>query len=220
VAYTASTDSYLLTAPDGTTANFTPADFKPNQSAPIVPNVAIYQQSNGSNFDSLRLAVPTVNGVALSYVTTGNWNHQVSGNATTYLAIGGAPTVASDLPRSGTANYSVSVGGTVIVPNGTGGITPNPLTGPATGTFSANFATGGITNSLHLVSTTGTDFGTFSGTGTITSGSSAFTGTFAGTSTSTFAGSFYGPQAAEMGMSYFIGTPTFNSVGVVTGIKQ
>jgi len=220
VVYTAASDSYQLTAPGGATATFTPADFQPAASAPTVPNVAAYQKTSGSTSDILRLIVPTLNGVPLSYVTIGSWGHSVSGATTLYLALGGAPTIASDMPKAGTASYAVTVGGTAVVPNGAGGATANPLNGAATGTFSANFATGAITNSVHLLSTTGTDFGTFNGTGTIASASPGFSGTFAGTTTSTFSGAFFGPQATEMGMAYFIGTPTFSVGGVVTGLKN
>jgi hypothetical protein len=216
VRYTAASDSYQLTAPDGTTASFGPANFNASASSPNVPNVIVYQ--NGS--EALRLTVPTSSGVALSYTLVGNWLHPGTSGMNIYVAVGGASTLASDMPRTGTANYTIGVGGSAVVPNGLGGATGNPLNGTSTGTFAANFGTGAINTSLHLVSTGGTDFGTFTGTGTIGSNSSGFTGTFAGTTSSAFSGGFFGPQAAEVGMSYFIGTPTFSAAGAVTGVKQ
>lgn len=221
IAYTASSDSYTLTAPGGGSTIFGPADFKQAQSAPNVPNMIVYQKTTSAGTEMLGFSSPAVNGVNLSYTLIGSWLHAISGgNPVLYLAVGGSPTVASDMPKIGTANYAVAVGGLVSVPNGSGGATNNLLSNSATGTFSANFGTGQITNSIHLLSSTGADFGTINGTGAIASNSSAFTGTFAGATSGGFSGSFFGPQAAEMGMSWGLSTGSYTAVGTMTGFKQ
>ncbi|PTS72375.1 hypothetical protein DBR17_19870, partial [Sphingomonas sp. HMWF008] len=162
-----------------------------------------------------------------SYTVVGSWGcfDTTANTGRIRLAVGGAPTIASDMPKTGTATYATGVGGAALV---NGSTISNTLTANSTATFSANFATGSITTALTLAgplsnATSGpiTNFGTFNGTGTIASGSPGFTGTISGTGASgVFAGAFFGPQAREMGYDWAITGSNFNAVGTVTGVKN
>jgi len=219
IAYTAASDSYKLTAADGSTVTFTPADT-------ITPGAEASLQrlkTNGAINDQLTIFKTAVNGVSLSYLMAGSWVHRDPANnaSISRLAIGGSPTIASDMPRSGSATYSTAVNGTMLA-NGT----PFTLTGSSTATFSADFAANSVATALTLtgVQSTGTtvaNFGTFSGTGAISSSNSAFTGTLSGTgATGVFSGAFFGPQAKEMGYSWFLNAGIVQGAGFVVGVKN
>ncbi|GAA0335132.1 hypothetical protein GCM10009087_51850 [Sphingomonas oligophenolica] len=223
VAYTAANDTYRLTAPDGTSATFDPSSAQ--QPTPG-SNSQIWIKTVGTTRDQFTLTVPTVSGVPLSYTVLGIWGHidTATNHAVFRLAVGGAPTLASDMPKSGTATYSVGVRGGAVP---TGGGSAYTLNANSTATFSANFGTGAISTSLALAGTPAsggsavTSFGTFNGTGTIASNSPGFTGTLSGTgATGLFSGAFFGPQASEMGYDWSLTAPSFTAVGTVTGVKQ
>lgn len=220
VAYSAGTDSYKLTAPDGSTVTFTPA----NVATPPFPNSQQWSKPNGTGQDTLLLIVPTVNGVPLSYTIVGNWGHADTSTGPTVfrLAVGGAPTLASDMPRTGSATYSAAAGGSAFQ---SGAL--YSLNGNTSATFSANFASSSVTTALTLGGTAQpngavTQFGTFNGTGTISSSGPGFTGTLSGANgvTGAFSGAFFGPQALEMGYDWFMSGGTFSAVGTTTGVKQ
>ncbi|GAA0310796.1 hypothetical protein GCM10009087_21070 [Sphingomonas oligophenolica] len=224
VAYTAASDSYKLTAPDGSTVTFDPSNI---QAPPAGSTTQVWAKTAGTIHDQFSLSVPTVSGVPLSYTLTGSWQHfdTATNTALVRLAVGGAPTIASDMPKTGTATYSTTVGGAANMP---GGATPSYLlTGNSTATFSANFGTGAISTTLTLAGTqpstgaTVTNFGTFTGTGSIGSGGPGFTGTLAGTGANgVFSGAFFGPQALEMGYDWSLNGGSFTAVGAVTGRKN
>lgn len=229
VAYSAGTDSYTVTAPGGATQTFGPADLQPPTGG--TPTSVQYAKVNGTTREQLTLIAPG-GPVPLSYTVIGTWG---SVNTTTNagpfrVAIGGAPTLAGDMPKTGTASYGMGVGGTAIVPQGTrlGTATPYNLGGSSSGTFSANFASGTISTTLNLGGTPlgssggpATNFGTFTGTGSLSSGGPGFSGTLTGTAADgIFAGLFLGPQAVEMGFGYVLTGPAFSAVGGASGIKQ
>ena len=222
VAYTAASDSYKLTAPDGSTVTFDPSNA---QTPPAGSNSQLWVKTVGTTRDQLLLSVPTISGVPLSYTLIGSWGHFDTTNVTPgliRLAVGGAPTIASDMPKTGTATYSTSVGGAAFA----NGVTPSyTLTGNSTSTFSANFGAGTISNALTLAGAQGsgpvTNFGTFTGTGSIASTGPGFTGTLTGTgATGVYSGAFFGPQALEMGYEWSLNGGTFTAVGTVTGLKN
>ncbi len=222
VAYTEATDTYKLTAPDGSTASFGPADV--TAPPPSIPNSQQWSKVSGTKRDQLILAVPTVNGVALSYTIFGSWMtaDTATNQATFHLALGGAPTNAGDMPRTGSANYSAATGGAAIQ-----GATSYSLSGNSSATFSANFASNSVSTSLTLGGTSGgaagpvTQLGTFNGTGTISASGPGFAGTLNGSgATGAFAGAFFGPRAVEMGYNWFVNGPSFSAVGTAVGVKQ
>ena len=219
VAYTASSDSYTLTSPDGTTtATFGPANIV--SPAPSPTSVQYNVNGNGTA-DNFTIGTAMVNGVALSYTLTGQWLHATNTGVTFWLATGGVPTIASDVPKTGTATYTSAVGGSGVI----GGTQYSLLPANSSATFSANFASGTVATSLTLGGTTTaggavTPLGTFNGTGTITAGGPGFTGSFSGTTASVFTGNFNGPQAAEFGYSWAINTGTGSLFGIAAGKKN
>lgn len=221
VGYGAATDTYTLTYPGLPPVTFFPSEVTSTGTGTGGTFVNWAKPNGTGGFtDRLNILRPAVSGVLLSYTLLGNWTHFDTA-ATTYLAVGGIPTVASDMPKTGTASYSQSLFGTVVQPSTTGGAPASfALAGASTSTFTANFGAGTVSNTLNLNSTTGVSFGTFTGTGTIASGSNGFSGTYAGTTQSAFTGAFFGPQAAEMAFNYQLATPTWNAAGQVFGVKQ
>ena len=230
IAYTASTDSYTLTAPDGATDTFSSSTNVPPPGFTPTPNVLTLFNSAGGTFS---LSTPTLNGVAMSYLAMGSWDHLQNGAESYYLAVSGVPTIASDMPKSGTANYQTAVHGVQIQ---AGAI--YDLSTASTATFSADFGAGTIATTLHLAGsrynpvtmTTGTepptDWGSYTGSGTIASGGPGFSGTLTSTPSSSvsasgeFAGAFFGPQAKEMGYTWLLNAPSIlRAQGVAVGTK-
>lgn len=121
----------------------------------------------------------------------------------------GFDTSAAGVPRTGTAQYAVTLLGGVMAP----GATPQSLEGK--GAFGVNFATGAVgTLGTYTVTSarpvldvhssgTMTDGGRWSGTGTLSSTANAFSGTFEMDGTTDYSGSligkFFGTNAAEVG---------------------
>jgi hypothetical protein len=137
------------------------------------------------------------------------------------------------MPKSGTANYQTAVHGVQIQ---AGAI--YDLSTASTATFSADFGAGTIATTLHLAGsrynpvtmTTGTepptDWGSYTGSGTIASGGPGFSGTLTSTPSSSvsasgeFAGAFFGPQAKEMGYTWLLNAPSIlRAQGVAVGTK-
>src|SRR5262249_47517504 len=144
-------------------------------------------------------------------------------------AIGGVPTGASDMPRTGSATYSAGTGGAAFQKK-----TNYTLRGNSTATFSANLASNSVATALALAGGAATgdppqptpgplvQFGTFNGTGTISSSGPGFTGTLSGANgvTGNFSGAFFGPKALEMGYAWFLNGTGLNAVGSAVGVKQ
>lgn len=232
VAYTASSDTYRVTAPDGSNQTFSPVEAQPPAAGSTTQT---WIKNTGTIRDQFSLTVPSVGGVPLSYTIVGNWGHidTTNNSVVARLAVGGAPTIASDMPKTGSANYATAVGGTVATTLvSTGPVNSWTLAGNSSATFAANFGTGQITTTLNLAGTqlpSGTSvvpWGTYSGTGTINSGGPGFSGTLSGTNgNGLFSGAFLGPQALEMGFDFYISNNQaapnlFTAVGAVIGVKQ
>lgn len=197
---------------------FTPAD---NDPAVTSGSTQGFRKTTASSLQTLRLSVPSIGGVPLSYLVIGNFLDSNASGSSSWIAVGGVPTIASDVPKTGTATYTVETGATVLS-NGVQ-YTALPTSG-STATFSANFATGAITTSVLLAGAPVAggavqNFGTFNGTGTITSGGPGFTGTFAGTTGAGFSGAFFGPQALEVAYGYNFISGTTQAFGVTYGKK-
>lgn len=223
VAYNAAADSYTVTAPGGATQTFTSADLQPPNQQQL--NTVTYLKDTGQTHETLSLIAPTSGGnVPLSYTVVGTWSTLNSSTmtATTRVAVGGSPTLVGDMPKTGSASYSMGVGGAA---NSTG--TNYTLSGNSSATFTANFANGTVATALTLAGTPSAgggaveNFGTFNGTGTIASGGPGYSGTLTGaTANGVFSGAFFGPQALETAYGYNLNGVTFNAGGGATGIKQ
>lgn len=187
--------------------------------------------------DNLSADAATELPLELRYLSYGQWIHnEGTGAEKNYVHfLLGYPTVASDMPRSGSANYATFVRATRLIVGSTGsGGSESPLAGTAT--FGVNFATGAIDTSLSLVVPDvggSRAAGTFNGTGIITTGTSSFTGTFTSPDTALtgdFTGAFFGPAAEEMGYAFGLNGQRpanplgdghdYHIVGTVVGKKQ
>lgn len=217
VTFDPTTESYTINAPGPITATFSNADTDPLGTG---GNVHSYVKTTSTGQQRLRVTLPTVGGVPLSYTLFGTFLDGSGGISRSWTAVGGAPTLASDMPKTGSATYSAETSANVV-----GGGTVYTTTAASTATFGVNFQSGAITTSIHLIgapggSSTTTDFGTFDGTGTISASGPGFTGSFAGTTGPGFTGAFFGPQAGEMGYVYNFVSGTFEYFGGTAGKKN
>ena len=226
ISYTAADDSYTLTAPDGATTSFSPSTSTPPCCAAPTPNMA----SLFTGADVYSRTTPIVNGVTLSYILLGDWSHTIQpGVSRNYVFVAGIPTISSDMPKNGTATYQTSIDGSAETYNGLS----YRLASASTATFSANFSAGTVSTTLDLTGVVPgnpnlTPFGKYSGTGTISSGGSGFTGTLTQdvptnpATTGAFSGAFFGPQAKEVGYAWFVTNPALGGLraqGYVIGVK-
>lgn len=222
-SYNATTGAVSLTGTQGRASSFTSADIISQTSASSAYQKGIGTIPNQPTLAAERLTVttPSVGGVDLSYTRIGvwtTWNAAYNAYQTSSGAFG-VSTLASDMPRSGSASYTASVNGSATQNSGS---LPNFRVDPATSTasFTANFGANtlnttldlkafpqtGVTNGVVTFSATATPLVNLAGTGTISSTGPTFSGTMTATNgnmTGQFAGGFFGPQAAEM--AYFFG---------------
>lgn len=149
------------------------------------------------------------------------------GHRITY-GVWGYPTVLSDMPTTGTATYTARIAGRTVgvVAAGTG--TTARLGG--TVTITINYATGAVSFTANVTTVAAggaeTPYGTFTGTGAIAPGATQFSASFGLSSPipGTLAGTVFGPQGAEIGIS-FAGAGTVGAVdtriaGVIVGKKN
>lgn len=211
IRYSAATDSYNLNNGSGLVVEFAPAQVVNRNDTTVT-----WQKPAGNGaVDFLSISNPSVNGVKLSYALFGNWTHYQPGADRSYSLVGGVPTQATDVPRSGSATYATQVVG-LAARSGQGYY----LIGESTGTFSANFGSNSVSTSLTLAgkapnSTVVTSFGNFNGTGTISSSGPGFTGTLSGSNASgAFSGAFFGPRGIEAGYTFFLNGSTDTTLSV------
>lgn len=217
VVFDPAAGSYQITTPTGITGTFSGAD---TDALNTSGNVHSYIKTTASGQQRLRVTLPTVGGVPLSYLIFGTFLDGSGGISRSWSAVGGSPTVASDMPKTGSATYAAETTANVL----SGGAVYT-TTSASTASFSANFGSGTVSTSVHLLgspsgSTTVTDFGSFSGTGTISSTGPGFSGTFTGTTGAGFSGAFFGPQATEMGYLFNFANGSIEAFGGVAGKKN
>ena len=142
--------------------------------------------------------------IALTYVDYGQWRRTATASGTTsvndtYL-VWGSKTPTASIPRTGSASYGTVVDGTFVNKDGAYAVS-------GAGNLTANFAGATIAYSQTATGTKeiasgSINFGTMTGTGSISYRSGMFTGT--GTADPEHYrmdvnGSFYGPAAQEVG---------------------
>lgn len=232
---TATTSSTLETVVRENTeeARFTGADLL---TAPV-PGVTeyVYRESTAPTtagaFSQLELLNNTIkdqvtsdSALALTRASYAGWwrgDSTTGAKRVTYGTYGYA-TALSDMPTTGTVSYTMRVAGRAVISPAAGASTVGKLDG--TVTVSVNYATGLVNVSMTLTRD-GVAYGTFTGQGAIAVGNNQFTGSFGTGSTAggTFQGLAYGPQAAELGISFAIsGAVTggdSRAVGVLVGKK-
>ncbi|HEY0111846.1 MAG TPA: transferrin-binding protein-like solute binding protein, partial [Allosphingosinicella sp.] len=135
------------------------------------------------------------------------------------FGLAGFRTLASDMPKSGTATYaSPRTYAQAALSDATAS---RLLSGHAT--LTADFGTGNITTQLMLqaFSVPTSPFDTYTGSGSITSGTALFGGNIGnGILTGTFNGAFFGPAAKEMGYTFRMTNGAGDHLaGVVVGYK-
>lgn len=233
--YFTSSDSYVVEG-YSTSATFTQADLVASGD----PKTVVLQKiSGGTVTDVLRQTTPSPGGVDLSYVRFGSWmtTHDMTGDPAlggqkrlTYI-MAGVPTIASDVPTTGTASFTATsvIGLATDTTNGAGFGTGYDLSG-STATLSADFAANTVQTSLKLSGIpigggASRDFGTFTGSGTIGNSSptvlyrNIFSGTLttAGPGDAGFSGSFFGPQASEFAYVWTVFQNGLSAEGIVAG---
>ncbi|MEH6660605.1 MAG: transferrin-binding protein-like solute binding protein [Parasphingorhabdus sp.] len=223
ITYNATNDSYTFTSTGGTSQTFFPSDS--DQVNSDSSTMHWDKSVNGSSHNATLTRPVSTTGIELSYTRLGTWK-QIDTNSRVQQVeyfITGVPTVTSDVPTTGTANYNARIYGYVMV-----GDTASSLSFlDSSMDFDVDFASGGISTVLTFIGArafspnSGTNFGTANGTGMITAGGRGFSGTFNGgiATGGTFSGAFFGPQAAEFGLAYFVTGDDFLSQGLAAGIK-
>jgi len=220
ISYNASTQTYTLYDYDGGPGySYSPSKIVASQSTAAY---TFYRDASTGSTLKLLNDSPTNPVIALNYVTYGKW--VVPQSAPIHFAdnyvVFGQISLASAVPRTGSANYRAILDGTYQK-----GATTYCLAGNAT--FAANFGTGimGLTVAPIGTSSTGTriTFGTLTGSGYISYDSSSFGATSrtrAADGTKTLfssTGNFYGPAAQEIGgvftLSQTLGTTQLGEGG-------
>jgi len=215
ISYDAEADNITLTAPGGV------PQVTFNEANATMPAANVLRWDLGGSGPP---NIVTLIGTGTGYSFLGSWIiGDGPGQPRAYLVTGGVPTLAGDMPTSGTVIYTLGVGGALV----RGGVTSSVDSAASSGTLTVTFsATGGTgTISIPLKETgTGVSLGTLTGTITITQGSNAFTGqvqvTGVTNSSTAIAGAFFGPQAQEMGGAFALEGADNGYVGQAFGSKQ
>lgn len=160
----------------------------------------------------------------LSYLSWYRGDTTAGAKRVTFATYGNAAQT-TELPTTGTVAYTMRLAGKYVIARPAAAGTVGDLTG--TVTTSVNYGTGAVTISVQL-QRNGVAYATLAGTGSITSGRNQFTGTLSNTAGSgggSFQGLFYGPQAAEVGVTFTLNGVsadggTSNAVGVLVGKKS
>lgn len=223
ITYNATNDRYTFTSTGGSAQTFFPSDIDPVNSDG--DTIHWDKSLNGSRHIATLTVPVSTTGIKLSYTRLGTWNQTDTNSGVQQVEyfIAGIPTVTSDVPTTGTANYNARIYGNVML-----GDTAYSLSFlDSSMDFDVDFASGGINTALTFIGSgssgpnSGTNFGTANGTGMITAGGPGFSGTFNGgvATGGTFSGAFFGPQAAEFGLAYFVTGNDFLAQGLAAGIK-
>lgn len=142
-------------------------------------------------------------------------NNSVTRN---YYSIFGTTTLPSDLPTSGTHQYSLQSGRL------TGGFSGYVIGGVDDLIISTNWGTDTITGTLTLQPEPSAPAGTpalvMNFSGTINTGSSRVSGTITGPFTGTFTGAVFGPQGRELGFAMTMSNGTGGRIAGVAGGKR
>lgn len=217
------TGADLLTAPAPTVTEYV---FR-ETTAPTTPGGFAQLDLLNNTVSATPSVITNDPALALTRSSYGGWwrGESTAGVKRATYATFGYPTVASDMPTTGTVSYTVRVAGRSVVSPTAGASADEKLGGTATLTI--NYATGLVTLNMTLTRGTGAvPYGTFTGTGAIAAGNTQFTGSFGTGSAAggTFQGLAYGTQAAEVGISFAISGAVAagdsRAVGVVVGKKS
>ncbi|MBO9582246.1 MAG: hypothetical protein J7498_15270 [Sphingobium sp.] len=225
VRYDASTGSYTIANGQLPDASFSSADRSATDSTPAI---STYSKTSGTRTDNLALFNPGTGNtkLALTYASYGGWQSTnttgSSADVATTFFVYGIKTAPSDMPINGMGSYKTTLDGLFA---GNSGV----YTLGGGSAIVADFAAGTIDFSMtplgrNIADGTTKDFGAILGSGTIGSGTSAFTGTSDAASmngySATLQGQFYGPQAAEVGSTFLLTGADGQGSGVIVGKKN
>lgn len=209
VTYDAGSQSYTIEVP-GRSQTFRPAD----KVASGDPNVTGYVRTNGNTTDQLALSNPSA--ATLSYVSTGIWARTVQNGPTTTATaeafVFGVETPDDRLVRSGSAQYTLALSGTIAGNGHPAGVSDAVgLTG--SGTLKIDFGSGqirifGASNQLYSNGTLDPIAMRFYGLAQLSSNTNHFEGPFSlsdtfGPLTGALQGRLFGPNAEEVGASFY-----------------
>jgi len=218
ISYDPTNQTYTLRGAPviGSTTTITQS-FGPSDAVSGLPGRYENITTTGSQTDVRKLGTSLT--PSLTYTTYGSWlvGSTTSTDqtfATVYFTYG-IPTKTSDMPKTGSASYTLQIAGEGSL----------PVLG--SGTLTANFAASTVDVSLGLKAietsrpgTTPYDLATVTGSGTIGAAGSnpGFTSSLAGGGYSgSLNGVFYGPQAAEVGGAFAI-TTSGGGMGPIAGV--
>jgi hypothetical protein len=167
--------------------------------------------------------------LALTRVSYANWwrGDSTAGQKRLTYSTWGYSTLLTDMPTTGTVNYTVRVAGRLVSTAGTA-TAINRVSGTAT--MSVNFATGLVDVTLTLTTVpagggAAVPYGTFTAQGGIPTGQNQWSGSFVTGSplSGTLTGGFFGYQGEQVG-TVFSASGTFGGaqqrlIGVVVGKK-
>ena len=222
--YTAASHLYTISG-DGISLSFGPADY-------------FSQGAAGDAWikgdDLLTLEPLTWGGTRMVYNRVSYINAKKTGIPIAYACVTGVPTLAFDVPATGTINFS-KAGMDAFADTSISGTVTDYSLGKAGVSFGADFTAKTVTIGLHLVATTtapgphtDVDLGMVTGSGVIDRTTGHFSGSWSGTGQEAigdFAGSFFGPQAQEFALAYSFrgrdgsGVPILVSAGAVNGSR-
>ncbi len=228
VGYNETTDIYKVTPAswNATTSTWTALDAVEFPLGSATPGgTSSFSKTTGGVTDTFNITIPQVASVPLSYTMLFDFTRSTSssGKVERWLTVGGIPTQSGDMPRTGSATYNMMVDGSATRD---GDSKTYMLGGLSSGTFSANFADSKISTTLNLKGeATGgatSDFGAVTGSTTFTAGYPVFGGELSGANSTkgAFSGSFFGPQAGEVGYSWYFQGSDFDAQGFAAGKKQ
>ncbi|GMM61580.1 transferrin-binding protein-like solute binding protein [Novosphingobium pituita] len=220
-AYDAASKAYSVR--DGSLSQtFAPSTLDQTQSSALITT---YKVVEGSTSSYLTLTKPGTGSGQTRYVGAGYWQRVNQGsnriNASVESFTYGAQTAAATMPTSGNVRFAVSLVGVRAT-----GQTILGLGG--TGQVQVDFTSGALIVRIPYgqmnVQTGQTDFSdTLTGTAMIKSGSSAFSGNL-GLSSNTkdngLDGHFYGPNAAEIGATFYRASPGDVTTGAFFGARD
>jgi hypothetical protein len=208
VIYDSATGTYTLrdTGSTSITSTFTAANITSSTT-----DYTTYSKSSGGMTETFKVLNPGNTLIPLTYVRYGKWRRTgISGNYfknnDTYVVFG-TPTPSTQMPHSGSASYTTLYDGTWINSNGLYSV-------GGTGTIDADFLHNSLTFGATLSGTKESDssvisFGSFSGTGSISTYGPTFSGSTATYNSNGYAlkinGGFYGTgtdAASEVGGNF------------------
>lgn len=222
IRYDAATKSYTVagtTYPQQTT--FGPANRLDASSGPVI---TAYQKVSGNRQENLALFNPGSGNteLALTYASYGALQTITDNGGTVDVATAfftyGVLTAASDMPRTGSANYRTKIDGQYADATGA-----YAISGPSS--FSANFGASTMAFTMdpvgqNVVTGAVKSLGSHTMNGSITMGNqfNASTPFGVGAFSSNLGGYFYGPGAAELGGTFLIIGHGVNDGGAGAGI--